>query len=276
MARRNFAEILKEANVDIKREYNRLYKWFYKDTVAVYDFTKNVRFDKLCDGFFLSLRIRGRCLSLDDFNETYHFNFVENPGHIDVDFLVTFCEYCYNLIYELSCENLYDFKGADKACENFMDQILMVIESIGYEEYVDEESDLSIFVPKNAPAMEVATILPKGLSYKLIEYNHHSLKGNLKGKAEILKALADQLEPQKDDLESIDKQIKSDLFYLFNNLNIRHNNEDKIQNISEEELEEWYDYTYDMSLIAFMLLDKKDHKNEILELKKKLGDIKEG
>ena len=273
MARRNFAEILREANVDIRKEYDRIYKWFYEYTVYIKDNKKRIHFSDFCRVCFKGFSFRGTCSSLDDFNTTHNFNFVENPDKFDVDYLLIFCEYCYNLIWKLQQEDLSDFSGVKKACEQFINQILTVIESIGYEEVVDEESDVSIFVPKNAPAMTVAEILPENLSYKVVEYNNHSLKGDLMGKSEILKLLANQLEPRKDDLDNIDKQFKSDLFYLFNNISIRHNNEDKISNISDDELEEWYDYTYDMSLIAFMLLDKKDHKNEILELKKKLGDL---
>ena len=68
--------------------------------------------------------------------------------------------------------------------------------------------------------------MPAPLSYKVIAYNHHSKKGDLENKRQILLALADVLEPQRKILESIDRQFASDLFYVYNNFNIRHNNVD--------------------------------------------------
>jgi peptidoglycan hydrolase CwlO-like protein len=121
-------------------------------------------------------------------------------------------------------------------------------------------------------------MLPKELSYKVIEYNHHSMKGDLSRKQATLKLLADQLESKRDALKSLNNSLQSDLFYLLNNINIRHNNIDStsanykkaIAEMSSEELEEWYDRTYDLCLYAFMTLDQADRKSKMKELKDKI------
>lgn len=274
MARRNFAEILKEAGVNIKAEYDRLYEMFYNKPAFIARYTNTL--NGLCRERFMDFSFRGTCISLNDFNKYYGFYFEPEPLGFDIDYLISFCEYSYNFVTELKLDETVLFYGASESCNIYINQILSVIESIGYMSVNDEEMGVVIFVPKNAPAIAVAEMLPKDMSYKVIEYNHHSLKRNLKRKSQILKVLADQLEPKEKYLKGINKQYSDDLFCLFNNLNVRHNNEDKIQNISEEELEEWYDYTYDMSLLAFMMLEKKNHKSDIIELKKKLGVVKEG
>lgn len=274
MARRNFADILKEADVDICREYGRLFNLFYIEYVKLGPTTRTLK--DYCDIYFRDIPFVRRCISLKDFDETYGFNFVESPSNIDIDLLVSFCEYSLNLLSPIVNNFLIVCSEVADLGRKYINQVFNVIDSIGYMSTFNKDVGVTIFVPQNAPAITVAETLPKDLSYKVIEYNHHSLKGNLKGKADILRDLADQLEPRENDLKKIDEQFKKDLFYLLNNINIRHNNEDKISNINEKELEEWYDYTYDMSLLAFMMLEKKNHKNEILELKKKLGDIKEG
>ena len=126
--------------------------------------------------------------------------------------------------------------------------------------------------------MVVSEMLPPTLSYKVIEYNHHSMKGDLERKQATLKLLADQLEARKDELNSINSSLKSDLFFLFNNINIRHNNVDPKSNSYKEavadmpdnELEEWYDRTYDMCLYAFMTLEQTDRNAKVKELKAKI------
>ena len=59
MARRNFAEILLSAKIDIKREYSRLYELFYK-TKDDYGYKMVDR----CEKYFRFLPFKGRCLSL--------------------------------------------------------------------------------------------------------------------------------------------------------------------------------------------------------------------
>ena len=95
--------------------------------------------------------------------------------------------------------------------------------------------------------------------------------------------LADQLEARKKELNSLNSSLSSDLFYLLNNMNIRHNNIDSnstsykkgVADMPEEELEEWYDRTYDICLYAFMTLDQAERNAKIKELKKKIEDSKE-
>lgn len=47
------------------------------------------------------------------------------------------------------------------------------------------------FVPKDQAAISVAEIIDPSLSYRVIEYNHYSMKGDLKRKRDILLALED-------------------------------------------------------------------------------------
>lgn len=261
MARRNFAQILKENKVDISLEYERLYQMCYEK------FNHKFSFYNVCDLHFHKIPFRKTCLSLSDFEECHGLFFDECPRNFDLDYFVTFSEYIYNLArYNLTFSIDTKYNGID-----LREQIDKIIELIGYMKA--EEDGFEIFVPKSQPAMAVAEMLPANVSYKVIEYNHHSMKNDLERKRAILKLLADQLEDKKNDLKDVNKQLASDLFYMFNNLNIRHNNSDKIKDINQSTLEEWYDYTYDLCLLAFMTLENKDHKQRILEIKKELGNV---
>lgn len=272
MIRKTFAQILKEAKIDIKAEYQRLYELFYVSEENIidegFDIFGKPSLENLINSNFISHPLRDTCTSLDDFNRTHGFCFEESPKKFDLNYLISFCEYIYNLVYYSDCKK-----------REILKQIGLVIEKVGYMEV--KEDNCFIFVPKSQPAICVAEILPTNLSYKVIEYNHHSMKGNLKKKRSILLLLADRLEAQRDELKKIDNQLQSDIFYLLNNVNIRHNNNEKgsknykaaLSTFSEETIEKWYDYTYDLMLLAFIEMDNADHKTRVMELKKLLGDL---
>lgn len=116
----------------------------------------------------------------------------------------------------------------------------------------------------------------KEISYKMISYNHHSMRGKLQEKKNTILKLAELLEAKRTELAKVDSRFCSDIFYLFNNLNIRHNNVDPsingkfkqaVADMPPEELEHWYDETYQMCLLAFLRLEQADRKIEFDKLK---------
>ena len=270
--RRNFADVLRNAKIDLKREYSKLYDLFYgkddRDEKSLAD---------LISLNFESIYFRGTCLDLEDFDEQNGFNFVEQPQDFNIDYLVSFCEYVYNLI--VAFEDRFFFSQINKTF--YIQQIYKVVEAIGYMQ--SSEDGLTIFVEKNQAAISVAEIVPKEISYKVISYNHHTYKGDLESKREILVKLAYVLEPKESALSGIDNQFKSDLFYLLNTLGLRHNNLDPegkqykafVAKMTKEELEHWYDETYQMCLLAFLRIDHIERKKAINALKKKV-EAKDG
>ncbi|MCD7807982.1 MAG: hypothetical protein LUH02_01460, partial [Erysipelotrichaceae bacterium] len=75
----------------------------------------------------------------------------------------------------------------------------------------------------------------------------------------------------------IDNKFCNNLFFCFNNLNIRHNNKDKnnttkyfkyLDEMLNDDLEELYDQTYDMCLIAYLMLENPEWYKKTEELKK--------
>ena len=158
----------------------------------------------------------------------------------------------------------------------YLQQIGQVIEKIGYMQA--SQNGLTIFVEKSPAAIAVSesVLVPKGLSYQLISYNHYSMKGQLEAKKNTLIQLAALLEPKRGDIKMADKMLEKDLFYLFNNLNIRHNNVEPtdsgkykpfVAQMKSEELEHWYDETYQMCLLAFLQLEHLERKVGLDKLK---------
>lgn len=266
MMRKNFAQILQEANIDIRKEYSRLYSMLYDASDS-----EPSLYDEFCEHFG-DFWFRGTATSLPDFDEQYGFNYVESPQDFSLDYLVSFCEYFYNLCIAYNAQR--DFMCL--SVEPFMQQINRVISNIGYTQSLKD--GLTIFVEKSNEAIAVAEILPKELSYKVISYNHHSMKGNVAQKKDILLKLANLLEAERRKLSSINSTLEDNLFYAFNNLNIRHSNIDVnspkykkyVDEMPIDELEQWYDELYQMCLLAFLEIDNLERKKRFNELKNQI------
>jgi len=276
LKRSNFAQVLKEAKVDITREYYRLYAMFNNKNSEM-----NISFRDICEQNFDRLPFKGTCITLRDFDDYYGFNFEKEPKKVDINYLINFCEYVYNLaIYNNAGIPYMSPYGMGDGSNSIIMHIHKVIELIGYMEA--KQDGLTIFVPKSQPAIVVSEMLPSDLSYKVIEYNHHTMKGDLKRKQITLKLLADLLEGKRAALHKANGKLESNIFSLVNNLNIRHNNIDPssdkykkvIAEMSEEELEQWYDEIYEMILLAFMELDHEERKEKITELQEKFSPKK--
>lgn len=257
MERRNFSQVLQNASVDLRREYDRLYFMFYN--------SYNRRsIEEVIAANFYKLPFRGTCLSFEDFNATHNFNFEQPPDDFDLNYLVNFCEYCFNMCYYTQQNRM-------------IEQINMVLDLINYE-VVRGKSSAFMIIEKSPSVTAASEIVPPKVSIELLEYNHHSLRGNIDGKRQILKNLADYIGPKEKELSSIDNPLKRQLFYLFNNFNIRHNNTEPgpkhnilLDDITDRELEQIYDDTYQLWLLATLELDNLERRKRIKAYSDKQG-----
>lgn len=272
--RKNFADILKSTKIDIKKEYEKLFEILYDRDLDKNYGDKTSLYDEFNENF-INVWFRGTSLSLEDFDEQHGFEFEKYPQNFNIDYFVNFCEYFYNLI----CAYMSG-PALDKFYVSFiLQQINKVIEAIGYMPI--EQDGFTVFTEKSVSAIAVSEIVPENISYKLISYNHHSMKGNLENKRETILKLANLLEAKRKRLKSINSSLEDDLFYAFNNLNLRHNNKDVaykekynkfIADMPNDELENWYDEVYQMCLLAFLEIEQIDRKKSFGDLKRHIED----
>ena len=267
--RRSFAEVLKSAKFNYKDEYDRLYHLLFDKDFESPNGGEDWSLYDYFDSAFLRFYFAGTCLSLEEFDKKYGFNFTIPGEESSIDDLVLLLEYFQNLVKGLRCANCTLYRFSRTINEDFLSRYLhKMAEEMGYK--FSSQDGLSILVEKNAVVTAVAEsdLIPDDLSYKLITYDHHSMRGDLERKKAIIVRLASILEGKQMELNLVNSALKKDLFYIFNNFNLRHNNCDSksknykpgIASMDKQELENWYDETYQMCLLAFMELEQADRK----------------
>ena len=234
--------------------------------------------DEFC---FRDWECRSRYMNVDDFLEALDFGELVKDAKWDIEAHLTLIELIYNF-WNLA-HNMFDdkdFKGNLQWCGNFyhikdvMDEIL---EEYNQVVYSNEDKDYFIVVENKAEVTAAAEIMPTdALSFDVIKYNHRSLKGEVDAKRAILVSLGAELEPKRKGLQGINKQLSEDIFFMLNNMNVRHNNcvasdlgkyKEYVSKMTPEQLEEWYDELYQMMLLAFLLLDNVERSAKACELK---------
>ena len=160
-----------------------------------------------------------------------------------------------------------------------INNITNVLEKINYKLVQAEDGYFNI-IEKDASTTAVAELY-SDISANVIEYRRYNLKGNLERKKEILYNLSNKFEPIRATLKANNfSEIEDKTGDLLNNLDIRHNNKsgknakDIVKNMSNEELEQWYDKTYDLLLMCFMFNNYLSFRDDIKDLNKNLKNRK--
>jgi len=151
----------------------------------------------------------------------------------------------------------------------------LLVESIGH--IIVEDGHTFKIIPKNNEAILVSESLDDNLSIDVLVFLHRNT--TIEEKKIILIKFAKYFESKKDNLRELDNRLEKNLFFSFNKLNIRHNNEAEnnheknakiLKKINKDKLNELYDCVYRECLLAFHLLeyDVEDRKT-IEEIRKK-------
>lgn len=277
--RKNIFQILQE-QFDMHTEINRIYEVFKSHLFNKNTFVYSP--EKLVDEFvFQNWTQRNRCINTSDMKDSLGINSILRKEDPTMNELIIFLEYVENILnlawkYKMNNDDVLYYPKYNILRENLDD----LLDRINHEKYVFDDEEMVLIAEKNAEATAVAEIVDTKTSLKVIKYNHYLLKGDIQAKKDIILELATKLEPKRKQLEKLDNKLSSNLFYLLNNLNLRHNNVDKtnknykdaVAKMRKDTLEKWYDETYQLELLAFLLLDNEKRNKKVDELKAKVEE----
>jgi phage-related protein len=209
-----------------------------------------------------------KSLGIDSIS-VYHMNDFSDKTIELLEYILNMVQLCENIIVA----HVFSWTGK---YELLKDNIDILLEQFGFTSYVIESEEKVCIIEKNPAVISAAEISNPETAKNIIQYNHYTLKGNIETKKNIILSLGNELEPQRTDLKKMNSELESDLFFMLNNINLRHNNKDPnntkhynryIENMDDDEIENWYDEVYQMTLLAKLLLDNNKRHNEIKKLK---------
>ncbi|MHC1772104.1 MAG: hypothetical protein AB9907_10265 [Flexilinea sp.] len=280
MGRKSIFEEM-EREIDFTQEYykfeNIICFEFYYGIVAQIKYTINDCFEKN----FRNWKNRNNFVTLKELREHLGFRIpnqkyeaddaIPYPRQINITEFFVYCELILNLIFSFSNNFPKDIKNN---LETIIETMKIDLVKLNHTIIEIEKGKWEI-IENDRGATAVADIVQSPLSNKVFEYNHFLLKGDIQKKKEILLALFHKLEPKENNLNRINNSLKRNLWCLFNNLNLRHNNIEEsskdyrkvVAKMDPAQLEEWYDDTYQLTLLAFLEIDNQERNNRIEELK---------
>lgn len=256
----------------LNREYN-----LNDEILAVEDlFLKRNPFKSMYDVMdenFLSWKKRNNYVDFDTFFEDMGIsNIVEKCNYkipISLDEFLYYCEYMLNM---LVFEPVFKHVNSKYIKEN----ICNLLEKLNYQQHRNN-GNIHI-VEKNVLVSEAADALQDNyeLGECIYSFNYREFKGDVYKKADILCRIYKYLESITAKAKEYGyNSLLEDIKDLSNKLDIRHapkqQQEIVISEMGKEEYESWLDELFKLSLSLIVLVDYRNKRKDIKELKAKLG-----
>lgn len=268
------------ASINISNEVDRIVSMSVEEKSTYYPPYNLTLFEFVDQRCFRDWRYRGHFVNVKDFLEAVNYNeIIKSAKNGDTEAFMILIELTYNL-WSLAYYDIIDKDSLSKWNNNFFhlrDVMLDNLEKYNHKAYIDDERILIIEDKPEVTA--VAEIIKQDLAIDIIRYNHRSMQGEIELKKKILISLGSELEPKRKELQVLNKQLSEDIFFMLNNMNLRHNNRSKkdmgkykeyVAKMTKARLEKWYDELYQMMLLAFLLLDNVDRTENVKKLKEKI------
>lgn len=284
--RKSIFDIVAE-NMDMESEANRLVTMSSEECVLVVNtYTDETLFNYIDAYCFKEWEHRGHFVDVDDFLEALRYDDLKEDATHNVDALLTLIELIYNF-WELSRKQFHDTKKGYKLewCGNYYhlkDVMDDVLSQYNHVAYVNEDQECVLIIEDKSEVTAAAEIMPTpALAVDVVRYNHRTLRGEIELKKKILLAMGAELEAKRKKLHTINTTLENDIFFMLNNLNIRHNNKSKgdknykeyVAKMRKDRLEKWYDELYQMLLLAFLLMDNIERVEKVKGLKEKINAV---
>ena len=276
MSRKNIFEMMAEI-FDFSIELDRMYRLFEKRAMICINHKYYTLRDYINLQGFSRWSNRGRCIDMNDFLSLVEYDKLWSGAKIDVQDLFTLIEIIYNF-WHIADRKVDASHGSGDTVRDFRLLKKIMDDCLAHYNYKGEyfwDLERLIVIEDKPEATAVAEIVDNETGYKVLRYNHYMLKGDLQAKKDILLALGTNLEPKREQIKAIDKNLEDGIFYILNNLHLRHNNKcerDKnfrqaVADMDSATLENWYDELYQMLLLAYLQLDQVERNTRFKTLK---------
>lgn len=272
--RKSIFDIASEA-INISNEVDRIVQLSLKEG-SVYFLQPYTLFNYVDRHCFSKWKHRGHFIDLKDLLEAINYNSLKKQAKSgDVDSFITLVELTYN-IWALAYKDVKKRNSSCRGEDGFYHLEKVMLDNLDKYNHKFFSCDDRFLVIEDKPEVTaVAEIVQQPLALDIIKYNHRSLQGEIEIKKAILITMGTELEPRRGELERLNKQLASDIFFMLNNVNVRHNNcvptdskyKEFVANMKPKQIEEWYDELYQMILLAFLLLDNEGRSIKVGQLK---------
>ena len=268
--RTNFYELLAKREFDAKEEYGTLWYLFFEEKSIIFA-GRLYKLSEFVDvHYFRSLPFRGSFTSLQHMLSALRLT---KSSAVTINRLYVFCEFLFAV---LPSDRVRQYPVLKEQRATIFQNIRYILEQTNHE-FKETADGNGIIVEKNKTATLASQLVDDDVvAFELIEYNHFAIKGDLESKKKLLFSIGAYIEPilkskvlQKNGY----KQLESDAGFLLNSFHIRHNNkvgakaQEYITTVTDTELEEWYDKTYEVALSVIII-------NDYLSIGKDIADIK--
>ena len=274
MARKNIFEILNGSELDLEYEVRKLFSLLQEECI---DYLGSYTVEAFVDEYeFAKWPHRCRCRDTDEMKLRLNIRNLKQILSSNFNTL-NYLEYIGNMLF--LCQNTDEFLDYDDDFNYITESLRYILDQLNMSFYTHPSNDRVTLQEKDPAATAAAEISEPQLALSIIEYNHHTLKGDLEAKKSILFSLGHDLERYSRELKTFRPDLADEAGFLLNSLNIRHNNstppegkslDNYIPHVAEmkpETLEEWYDETYQVLLLCILEYDHLARKGKIKELK---------
>lgn len=191
---------------------------------------------------------------------------------------ITINEFIYYAEYALNICGLCSKYKPHENINIIIENISNILDYCNYTIELVKEKEVYIIIPKDYETeLAINIVKEPNLCENILVYHHHTNKGKVFNKAIILSRLYMYYEKiLEKTISSINKTLDNEISELSNKLKIRHdkpNTKEEIivANMTDEELEYYYDILFALYLRAVILVDNLKVKPELEELRKKLN-----
>ena len=173
MSRRNIFEILNEKE-SISCQINKI-EMLLSDAYVGSESPEDI-VDMEC---MREWKARGRYTSCEEIRKRLQITYEQLNRDLSEEKILFYLEYVSNIIW--LCNEKY-LDGSEDYNDEYLylqENVIRLLDDLGYEKKVFEDEEKVILVEKNAAMTAVAEVVDPNTAYAVIEYNHHLLKGDI-------------------------------------------------------------------------------------------------